>query len=660
MAETKVEKETKPQKESFSLVRYAKHGLTLRAVLIGFLLMPINAYWIIQMELVKYSGHPTTFSLFFNCIFTLLVLVGINALLHKYVPKWAFKQQELITIYLILEVASAITGHDRAEVLVSVITYPFYYATPENKWDSLFLYMIPSWLSVTDPVVLKDFFMGQSSLWTARHLTVFAKPILMWLSFFLGLYVTYSGMNIIIRKQWMEREKLTFPLVALPLEMTAPGYKFYKNKLMWLAFAIPCFINLVDNLHMVYPAVPLIHTMHYELNQYITTFPWTAVGWLPVSFYPWAIGLGFLLPLDLLFSCWFFFLFFKAESITAAALSLGQNNPQAPYIPEQAFGGYIGIALFALWAMRHHLAAVWDKVLGRKTWLDDTGEALGYRWAALLTVGGFIFLVWFSMQAGMTAKSAVAFFVIFLLVSITVDRLRAELGAPVHDLHDADPGQMMVRVLGTNRFLPEDLTVFSLYFSFNRAYRSHSMPVQLEGMRIAERTHTKQRSALVLMTVAFAAGLVVAFWALLQVYFNMGASSGKMVMQVPLIFGREPWQRLQSWMENGVKPEPGAGFAIIAGLLFTLGLMFLRLRLVGMPFHPMGYAISSSWGMHMVWTPLFIAWLCKKIIIRYGGLKLYRQVVPFFLGLILGDFTSGAIANIIGVIYNLPVYHFLG
>ncbi len=163
-----------------------------------------------------------------------------------------------------------------------------------------------------------------------------------------------------------------------------------------------------------------------------------------------------------------------------------------------------------------------------------------------------------------------------------------------------------------------------------------------------------------LLTAAFVVGFFSGVWALLQTYFNVGASSAKMANQVPLIFGNEPWQRMQSWMSAPTKPEPMDGVAIVFGLFFTIILMIMRLRIVGWPFHPVGYAISTSWGMHKVWMPLFIAWLAKRLIIRYGGLKLYRQAIPFFLGLILGDFTSGAIFNIIGVIWTLPVYHFLG
>ena len=39
---------------------------------------------------------------------------------------------------------------------------------------------------------------------------------------------------------------------------------------------------------------------------------------------------------------------------------------------------------------------------------------------------------------------------------------------------------------------------------------------------------------------------------------------------------------------------------------------------------------------------IFIGWLLKILILRYGGARLFRQVTPFFLGLIVGDVEEGA------------------
>jgi hypothetical protein len=41
--------------------------------------------------------------------------------------------------------------------------------------------------------------------------------------------------------------------------------------------------------------------------------------------------------------------------------------------------------------------------------------------------------------------------------------------------------------------------------------------------------------------------------------------------------------------------------------------------------------------MEYIWNVVLVTWLVKTIIIRYGGLRLYRKSLPFFYGLVVGD-----------------------
>ena len=83
-------------------------AVTPRAVLLALLLMPINAYWGIMMENIRYSAHPTTISLFFNCIFILVVLTGLNGLVTRVRPRWAFAQGELLLVYSMLCIGACV------------------------------------------------------------------------------------------------------------------------------------------------------------------------------------------------------------------------------------------------------------------------------------------------------------------------------------------------------------------------------------------------------------------------------------------------------------------------------------------------------------------------------------------------------------------------
>ena len=94
------------------------------------------------------------------------------------------------------------------------------------------------------------------------------------------------------------------------------------------------------------------------------------------------------------------------------------------------------------------------------------------------------------------------------------------------------------------------------------------------------------------------------------------------------------------------------------GFLTAIALTIIRGAFLWWPFHPAGYALSNAWGANVTWFPLFISWVIKSLILRYGGLKIDRKAAPLFMGLILGDFLTGCIWSIIGTLFRIPTYSF--
>lgn len=632
-------------------------GVTLRAIIVALILIPLNNYWIFLTEIVRYAGHPTTISLFYNAVFILLLLVGANALLRRFAPSYVFSQGELLTIYIMVNIASALAGHDMIQVLIPGMTHPFRFATPENKWAALFLDRIPGWLSVSDENALNGFYQGASSLYVRRVLLVWAVPVLMWTLFIITLVFVMLCLTVLLRKQWMEREKLTYPLVQLPLDLSSEKTSFFRNRLLWIGIGIAVAIDLIQGLHVLYPSVPGLSIKGINLRDYITSAPWTAVGWVPISFYPFAIGLGTLLPLDLSFSSWFFFLFWKAQLVTAA--SFGWNQiPRFPYVNEQSFGAYMGICLFAIWASRKHIANVFVHLYTGKGDVDDAGEPLRYRTAALGVGVGTIALMFFVWAMGMSWWLIVAFFVIYFALSVAITRMRAELGPPAHDLHMAGPDTILPALIGPANLGTGNLVVLSMMFWFNRAYRSHPMPFQLEGFKMAERAAMSYRRLFVAIVIAVVAGTIASFWSQLHICYQVGAASKVAPPTVPLIFGGEPYRRLDGWLTGAPPPSGNIMWAISAGFGLTILLNTLRMRFFWFPFHPVGYAVSSSWSMNQLWMCMFIAWLIKLLLLRYGGLRTYRTAVPLFLGVILGECVMGSVWTIVGIALNTRTYAF--
>jgi len=632
-------------------------GVTLRAIIIALIIIPVNNYWIFVTEVVRYAGHPTTISLFYNAVFLLLLLVGLNALLRKVAPRWVFSQGELLTIYIMINLASALAGHDMVQVLVPGMVHPFRFASPENKWSTLFVERIPKWLTVQDEAAIKGFYEGASSLYTRGTLLAWAVPVLMWVLFIVTLLFVMLCLTVLLRKQWTEREKLAYPLVQLPVELSGDRTSFFRNRLLWVGIGLAVGIDLLQGLHVLFPSVPGLKVKELNLMTYITTPPWNAMGSIPMYFYPVAIGLGTLLPLDLSFSSWFFFLFWKAEVVIAAAR--GWNEiPSFPYVGQQSFGAYMGICFFAILVSRKHIFDVIRHLFTDRVQVDDEGEPLRYRTAAFGMLLGTLVLMVFVRAMGMSWWLIVAFFAIYFAMSIAITRMRAELGPPAHDLHGAGPDAILPAIIGPARLGTPNLVALSLMFWFNRAYRCHPMPFELEGFKMAERAAMSYRRLFGAILIAVVAGTIASFWSELHIYYQVGATSKMSPVGVPYIFGMEPYRRLDWWLKSAPPRSGNIIWAIGVGFVFTILLNSLRMRFSWFPFHPVGYAISSSWSMHQLWLCMFIAWLIKLLLLRYGGLKLYRSTVPLFLGVILGECVMGSLWTIIGIALNIQTYAF--
>ena len=157
-------------------------------------------------------------------------------------------------------------------------------------------------------------------------------------------------LNVVLCKQWIEREKLSYPIVQLPLEMMRHRdlRGLFGNQALTISFALAVGINLLNGLSIFYPMLPQIPIRGYNLRRLLTEKPWSAVNWFPIRFYPFVIGLGFLIPLDLSFSCWSFYLIYKLQLIVGSAMGL-RSLPRFPYGNEQVAGAYIGLCALSLW-----------------------------------------------------------------------------------------------------------------------------------------------------------------------------------------------------------------------------------------------------------------------------------------------------------------------
>ena len=125
---------------------------------------------------------------------------------------------------------------------------------------------------------------------------------------------------------------------------------------------------------------------------------------------------------------------------------------------------------------------------------------------------GIISLSIFSWKIGLAPWVALLFFTLYFLLAITITRVRAELGTP-HEIYFVNPRLIMVTLFGSQAIGAQSLTALSVMYWFNRGYRCHPMPNQLEAMKMGDSARIKQSSILWLLLIAFLWGTAAAYWA---------------------------------------------------------------------------------------------------------------------------------------------------
>jgi len=616
---------------------------TWRAIVLGLLLSIPHSYFSVQ------TPTPSTVSLIYPAILSLILLVILNIALKRWLSRFAFSQGELLTIYTMLSLAVAIGGHDVMHVIAPILGHAFWFATPENEWQSLFFRYLPRWLVVDDVSVLEGFYEGDSSLFDWGYVKTWLTPVFWWGMLLLALMVIMLGLNTLIRKQWMENERLAYPIIQLPLAMTRNGgsWKFFQSRVLWIGIAIGGGINLINGLHSFFPNIPLLPIRTVEIGHYFTEKPLSAIGWTPVCFFPFVIGLSYFMPLDLAFSCWFFYLVWKLEFILGDSIGL-RSLSEFPYIKPQSSGAFLAIAVLGIWSARKHIISALRGVFDRD-FQGDAAEPMRYRTAIAFVAGGVIFLAFFCIRAGMSLWVFAIFFGFYFLLIFALTRLRAELGPPVNELYNIGPDQMLPRLFGTRRLGAPNLTILALFWGFNRAHRCNPMPYQLEAFKLAEESNTSQKHLVGAMLLVSILAIWVAFWSFLQVRYKDGFGGS---------FGWEAYRNLERWLYYMPGRDTAATGFMGGGFALVIVLTFLRRRLLWWSLHPVAYPLASSWTMNWMWFPIFISWSIKRLLLRHGGIAAYRRAIPFFFGLILGEYAVGGFWNIYGVLSHRYVYTF--
>lgn len=639
--------------------------LTFRATALGVLIASLSCLLVCYAELVVAKIQIGFLQLPPVVVGMLVLILGFRAILSRLSGRFRLEPHELFIVYAMMLVASMISSRGLLQKLIPALVVPNYMATSANGWRQLFFAHIPKWSVPWDPSgdpkqpVARGFYdgllPGQSIPWVEWFL-----PLLAWGVFIALMLFGYLCIAVLVRRQWSDNEKLTYPLTQLPLEMIRPPQTggFLTNRLTWIGFAIPMFVFGFNGLHQWYPSVPEILT-EIGLNDYLVTPPWNAALFFRIFVSFAAIGFFYLLPTDLLFSLWFFFLLTRGADVAAAAY--GYQPRIMPmyacleFIGYQIIGCYMVMAAYMAWAARPHIATIWRSAIGRSDRrADDADELLSYRtafWGLIASLGlsaGWLTLLGMSYWFALFELVVVVF-----IIAIVMARSTCESGMLMTETSFRPVD--IFRMVGDVRNLGAGNIVGMAFVDvlWTRDQRGLILTGFLDAMRLSDGVRLKPRALVLGLGIGILTAVLVGGYLHMKLPYTLGANR----LYAYVYNGNAVWAfNDAATVMNRDRPALSwvSTLNFMIGAIVTIGIVALRARALWFPIHPLGYALCGSWTMMVFWFPCLIAWMLKVIILRYGGMALFARLRPFFLGMVLGEFTSAVLWTLPSLFWRTP------
>ena len=603
---------------------------------------------------------------------TFWLLLAATALLvlslGLFVSRKPLSRNEILTVYISCLFSCLAPGHGAENVFVVNLIGPFYYATRENRWLEFLEPYVAPWMTpalertadgsvrYTDAAreVVSGWFLGSPTgevPWGA-----WLVPLLVWGTAIAVMYIMMACLCVMIRKQWAEREALAFPLLKLPLELTEDVDKpdsgligsFFKNGLMWVGFGIAVFIETLRGLNLYFPDVP---TFPLDINTgaMFTEAPWNQIGWTPMVVYPMFVGIAYLLTAEVSLSFWFFYWFVKLQMIAAYMLGFMPNTlPNAigsmggggkTFTFYQQIGCYLAYVAIIAYTGREHLKHIFMRAIGRRRAdSEESDEAMSYPlafWGFTLSFGALI--AW-SIAAGLNPLLAFVLWTLYVIIIVALTRIIAEAGilfvqqgwvplGTIGQITNSGPGHTLL----SESSLP---SASLMQGSLMTDLRGFIMPSFIQGFKLAYDRKIALKPLLVLMVACSLISLGLGIYMNVKLGYQQGGLS------------------LDAWYAGGASRAPADASASLIrgvndaswfnmgwlglGMLMTYGMMLARSRFAWFPLHPIGFLIAHSYPIGQIWFSIFLGWLAKVLVTRFGGTDVYRRTTPLFLGLALG------------------------
>ena len=179
----------------------------------------------------------------------MVLAVVLNPVLKLFGRRLGFNTGELTVIFIMGFAAAIFPTLGLCGFLVAVLATPYYFASNENQWHHYLIPYLPRWaLPSNEGGAMAWFFNGKpvdaSIPWDA-----WIRPLLWWSCFVAALFTLSFSIMAILRRQWMDNERLVYPLAQLPIELVAEDEHrvlptIMRQRLFWIGLCVPLGIIL--------------------------------------------------------------------------------------------------------------------------------------------------------------------------------------------------------------------------------------------------------------------------------------------------------------------------------------------------------------------------------------------------------------------------------
>ena len=373
-----------------------------RTLLLGSVFSSIVALFGPYNNLVLVGSYLTIDFTTAAAVFLLFVFaLFVNGAFRRFFPPLAFSSGELYVGYVMAAIACSICTMGLTLYLVPILPAFTYFASAENQWGLLIPPLMPQWLIPQGEEVIRYFYEGIPAD-TPIPWMAWVQPLLAWLPVLFGLYLMMISLAMLFRTQWIEHERLPYPLAQLPLTMGAqePGRAlnaFFRNPFTWCGFAIPFSITSFNGLHTYFeffPEISLSGSMPIfdgaESLTWTLSFPMT--------------GFAYLINQEISFSIWVFYLLGLVAKGGLAVVGLSRDVTTDLYAQSDGgsiisfvqFGALSALVAYTLWVARDSLRKHLGRAMRPEPGSGTSGSEISSRLVLLqLVAGGAMMIGWF-------------------------------------------------------------------------------------------------------------------------------------------------------------------------------------------------------------------------------------------------------------------------